>query len=159
MDQRQQLALIASWLAPQDKPPGMFQFPPYTGLHSAPGMNLPAFEPPGTLASKTMPPMAMPGSTMEGSPVIPPSPQAAAPAAPMAPPQPPQAWQALNDQSRTAAFDPIKDTLDPGNAHVVDDTGRVNPVMSPGGGALPDVQSAIDLLVKQGVLGPEWARK
>lgn len=131
-------------MAPQPGP----QLPPFTGLHNTNA--LPSFEQPGgslpmqnypNQPSPTMPPAPAPASM---------APTAAAPAQ--------QPWQTLGDQSRTAAFDPVRDAADPGNVNVVDQSGAVNPQMSPGAGALPDVAAAIAMLVKQGKLGPEWAR-
>jgi hypothetical protein len=45
----------------------------------------------------------------------------------------PQQWLALNDQSRTAAFDPTRDAKDPNNVNMVDEFGRVLPPMGPYG--------------------------
>lgn len=47
----------------------------------------------------------------------------------------------LNDQTRTEAFDPWADRLDPGNVNVVDYAGRMNPVQGP---MQPGVNGPID---------------
>lgn len=160
MDNPQQAAMIASLLMPQKpKTPGLFNFAPYAGLRNSSA--LPAFETPGSslpmapyMAKSTTP---VPGASVEGSPVIP-QPMTSTPVQSSSAQHSTETRLPLGDQTRTAAFDPVADAADPGNVNMVNASGAVNPQMSPGAGALPDVQSAIAMLVKQGVLGPEWSR-
>jgi hypothetical protein len=105
---------------PNFAPPTPAYAQPFTGLRNEPAPQLPAFEQPGQMLGQMQPPI--PTASRQGNygpAAMPP------PVAQSAPPQGAQPWLALDDQSRTAAFDPVKDFSDPRNQHLVDEYGRL----------------------------------
>jgi hypothetical protein len=125
--------MMAGLIGPGAKPqpnfapsPSPFSVP-FTGLRNEPAPQLPPFEQPGQQLAQFQPPI--PSASRQAGYAPPPAP------APMPQPQQqmPQQWLALNDQSRTAAFDPTRDAKDPNNVSMVDEFGRVLPPMGPYG--------------------------
>lgn len=101
---------------------------PYTGLRNEPAPpQLPPFEQPGQMLAQYQPPLQQGGRQANYGPGPTPQPM------PQAMPQQAQPWMALNDQNRTAAFDPTKDANDPNNVNMVDEFGRVTPMYGPFG--------------------------
>jgi hypothetical protein len=107
--------MMAGLIGPGAKPqpnfapsPSPFSVP-FTGLRNEPAPQLPPFEQPGQQLAQFQPPI--PSASRQAGYAPPPAP------APMPQPQQqmPQQWLALNDQSRTAAFDPTRDAKDPNN--------------------------------------------
>lgn len=146
--------------------PGLFRFPAYAGLRNS--QELPPFEAPGSSLpmDQYMATQPVPGMSVEPSPVIQPQPMPSTPVQATSQQHATDTWLPLGDQdaARNArdianggrAFNPATDTQDPNTSMMVDPNGMVQQY---GPGVLPDVQSAIDMLVKQGVLGGEWMRR
>jgi hypothetical protein len=125
--------MLAGLIGPGAKPqpnfapsPSPFSVP-FTGLRNEPAPQLPPFEQPGQQLAQFQSPIPSPSRQAGYAPPPAPAPM------PQSQQPMPQQWLALNDQSRTAAFDPTRDAKDPGNVNMVDEFGRVLPPMGPYG--------------------------
>lgn len=123
-DAQMQPAAASPWSAATQPQTPAYQLP-FTGLKNTAGGSAPYMynapssgSPSGWMGENAVSPTAMPSPQGNYGPVWG---GGAAPSAggPMLP-APPAQWMGLNNQNRTAAYDPLRDYMDPNNRHLVD---------------------------------------